>query len=56
MKSNKIKKVICIAFFLLGLADLVYGIFARDTFSIIVGPVIMFFSANAYRQTGNTNA
>lgn len=56
MKPNQIKKAICIVFFLLGLADLVYGIFARDTFSIVVGPVIMFFSANAYRQIGNTRA
>ena len=50
MKPDIIKKTICIVFCLLGLADLVYGIFTRDTFSIIVGPVIMFFSANAYRQ------
>ena len=50
MKPNQIKKTICIMFFLIGLADLIYGIFTRDWFSIIVGPVIMFFSANAYRQ------
>ena len=50
MKPNQFKKAICILFCLLGLADLLYGIFTRDWFSIIVGPVIIFFSANAYRQ------
>jgi inner membrane protein involved in colicin E2 resistance len=50
MTSPKIKIGAAVFFILLGTADLIYGILNHDTFSLIVGPVIIFFAANTLRN------
>lgn len=50
MTFRKIKIGTAVFFILLGTADLIYGILTHDTFSIIVGPVIIFFAANTLRE------
>jgi hypothetical protein len=50
MTSRGVKIGVAVFFILIGAADLVYGIVTRDTFSIIVGPVIILFAANTLRR------
>ena len=50
MTSRSVKLFVAVFFILIGIADLVYGIVTKDTFSVIVGPVIILFAANTLRR------